>query len=750
MNQNSVLVQNLLLTADGQPNEAKVSKGKHGYASLASLKFKGVKFMDFHFRPLEGGYEVPMRLVGANIYFEWLVYLLALIPIGFFLYGACRRIMIWKKGQGDVHRNDQIWRRISSWLYFTFVHRQVLRKPSAGWLHFMLFWGFVFLFIATASFALWNITGFPPLVGGLYVGLSMIVDILGFLAIIGIIGLAYIRYVKKPDRLNDTKPLDGWILLLIFSILLTGYVVEGLRIAGQIQLSANMQQITYEQMASPVGWLFAGLFGNMPLESILSWHRFNWWFHMAISFLFIAIIPYSKLWHIFTGMIGYFARDFRPSAARMMENIEEAEHYGVENIEEFSWKDLMDLDACIRCGRCQENCPAYLTGKALNPKMTVIQDMKKHLDAKSPYLLKGQASDTGDLALTSEEALAHPTEASLLYDIVTPRVLWQCTNCRACVEHCPMFIEHLHKIIEMRRNLVMWQGDMPSEAQNTFTNLERNYNPWGVGWVSRADWLKERGVRELVKLLPEEGGEFDYLLFGGCAVAFDDRYKKAGEALLRCLNQVGIKVGYLGTEEVCCGDPARRLGNEYLHQTLAAQNIDNFNKYGVKKIICLCPHGYNSLKNEYPQMGGNYEVYHSTQILTALIQEGKLKPKGKEMKAYKISYHDSCFLGRHNRVYNEPRQVLAASGASIKEVEKSREFGFCCGAGGGRMFLEEETVDGFRRINEERTVQLLETHPDYIATNCPYCMTMIIDGLKSADREDVQVLDVCEFLWRSL
>lgn len=706
--------------------------------------------MIFAFEPLEGGYSIPMRIVGANIPYEWLIYVLMFIPLGFFFYGFYQRIKVWQLAQGEEHRNDQVGRRILSWLYNSLGQLQLVRKPLAGWMHFGLFWGFVFLLIATATFASWSKIGFPNMTGWLYTLISWLADIGGFIGMLGILVLAFIRYIRKPDRLNDSRSLDGWVLLLIFLVLLGGYGLEGMRIAAQIQLSTTIEQIAYERVASPAGWMFAALFTGMSLDSLLIWHRISWWSHMVLAFLFIGMVPYTKLWHIFTGMIGYYSRDFKPSANRMVDNIEEAERFGAENIEEFSWKDLLDLDACIRCGRCQENCPAYYTGKTLNPKITIIQAMKKHLDDKAPYLMsKDRANE--ELAMTSaaEAEVVNPTDSSLLYYVVTPDVLWACTNCRACMEHCPMFIEHINKITEMRRNLVMWQGDMPGEAQSAFTNMERNYNPWGVGWASRAEWMQERGVRDKINLLPEDGRDFEYLLYAGCAVAFDDRYKKVGEALIKLLDKAGVSFGYLGTEEWCCGDSARRLGNEYLYQTLARQNIEKFEHYGVKKIICICPHGYNCLKNEYPQMDGVYEVYHSTEFLAKLVFEGKLKPQRLEHTS--MSYHDSCFLGRHNGIYDDPRKVLQATGAVIKEIDKSRRFGFCCGAGGGRMWLEEEAVEGFKRINESRTEQLLQTAPQVIASNCPFCLTMLSDGVKEAGQdEQVKVMDVCEILWNSL
>lgn len=701
------------------------------------------------FHPLEGGYPQPMRVVGANIPYEWLIYIIMLVPIGIMVYGIWQRVRIWRLGRGEQHRSDEGEKRLWSFLYNTFAQRQVIRKPVIGWNHFFLFWGFIFLFLATAAWGMWSKLNFPPMVGDIYIVSSAVVDIAGFLAMIGVLVLAANRYIVKPDRLNDTRPLDGWILFLIFAILFTGYVIEGARIAAQVSMAPRLEQILYERTASPVGWAFAYMFSGSSIADTLLWHRFLWWFHMAIAFVFIAALPFTKLWHIFTGMIANYVRDMEPSHVRMVYNIEEAERFGTENIEDFGWKDLMDLDACIRCGRCQEACPAYNTGKVLNPKITVIQAMKKHLDAKSNLLLSKRSipDEDGSLALTDDEAAVvdASADASLLYEVVTQDVIWECTNCRACVHHCPMFIEQVDKIIEMRRNLVMWQGDMPVEAQNAFTNLERNYNPWGVGWASRAAWLEERGIRSMVNLLPQDGQDFEYLLYGGCAVAFDDRYKKVGEALVKILHQAGVSFAYLGTEEQCCGDPARRLGNEYLYQTLAAHNISAFDKYRVKKIICMCPHGYNAIKNEYPQMNGNYEVYHYTEVLARLLAQGRIRHESSP--SMRLSYHDSCFMGRHNGVYSPPRDILQAAGGHITPLDKSGEFGFCCGAGGGRMFLEEQAAEGFKRINETRTEQLLKEEPEIIATNCPYCLTMITDGIKAAQREEsVKAMDVAEIL----
>ncbi|PKM76800.1 MAG: FeS-binding protein [Firmicutes bacterium HGW-Firmicutes-15] len=708
--------------------------------------------MIFGSEPIRGLFEVPMREVGANIPYEWLIYIFMFIPITIFLFGMWKKIEVWMLAKGEIHRNDKIYERVVSFVVNTFAQAKVIKKPLAGWMHFFLFWGFFILAMAAGVDAVHNAIKWPKLQGLSYIGMSWVVDVTGFLALIGVLVLVYIRYVQKPDRLNDTKSADGWLLLLIFVILLTGYVIEGARIAAQIAQTPFLEQVPYEKYSSPFGWLFASLFSSTSVDSILMWHRVLWWFHMAIAFLFIALVPFTKLWHIFAGMFQYFFRDLEPSANRMVYGIEEAESFGVEKIEDFGWKDLLDLDACIRCGRCQENCPAFNTGKALNPKLTLIQAMKKHLDEKVPYLLasKGHSEHDEEMAMTDEAAAdVNVMDQSLIYDVVTSHVIWDCTNCRACMEHCPMYIEHIPKITEFRRNLVMWQGDMPGEAQAAFTNMERNYNPWGVGWAGRAEWLNERGVRDIVNLIPEDGKEFEYLLYAGCAVSFDDRYKRVGEALVRLLDKAGVSFGYLGKEEFCCGDSARRLGNEYLYQTLANQNLESFNNYGVKKIIVVCPHGYNTLKNEYPQMGGKFEVYHYTEILAKLVAEGKLKPS--KSLGTKISYHDSCFLGRHNDIYDQPRAILKAAGGSIVEIEKSKNFGFCCGAGGGRMWLEEDAFEGYKRINDTRTDQLLVPNPQMIVTNCPFCLTMISDGVKGAEAEEnTKVFDVAEVLWQSM
>lgn len=728
--------------------------------------------MLFGFHELHGALDKPGRVLGANIYFEWVLYVIMLLSIGILTYGIVKHMkqVGLAKGKLGSKRYDHLWERFKLLFVNIFLQKQLFKKPIIGFMHSLLFWGFLYLFLMTGWIAVNDKIGFPPFDGNWYIILSMMADFFGMLAIIGISFLGINRYIIKPKRLNDTRPSDGWVILMILVILITGFLLEGERIGIQmvqeILENGNLDRLWYEKYASPVGYPIGLIVSGFSAAGMEIFHRCLWWFHVILAFSFIAVIPFTKLWHIVAAFMQYPTKNLQPSQLRYVENIEEAESFGTENIEDFAWRDILDMEACIRCGRCQEVCPAYNTGKPLNPKLTLIQSLKHHLEDKTPYLFEGKESEIEQTRFKGDEvdgsaavdALIeklkpeiNPMESQLVYDVIPPDVSWSCTNCRACMEVCPMFIEHIDKVTEIRRNLVMWQGDMPVEAQNTFTNMERNSNPWGVAFSKRADWLVERKVRDLVYIPGEdEETKFDYLFFGGCATAFDDRYKRVAETFLRLMNEAGIKVAYLGAEEGCCGDSARRLGNEYLFQTLAQANIDAFKQYGVTKIVTTCPHCFNSLKNEYPQLNGKFRVIHYTQLLDKLIADGKLKIG--EQHAVRITYHDSCFLGRHNHIYEAPRRVLAATGAQISEIERSRANGFCCGAGGGRMWLEEETFEGYKRINETRADQLLEPNPECIATNCPFCMTMISDGVKGyGDQyENVKVMDVGEFLWQSI
>ena len=401
--------------------------------------------------------------------------------------------------------------------------------------------------------------------------------------------------------------------------------------------------------------------------------------------------------------------------------MEEAETFGVHKIEEFSWKDLLDLDACTRCGRCQDNCPAWLTEKPLSPK-EVIQDMKNHLLQKAPVISSkpGVEKKPGE-TIPAEE---NPSFPALIGEVISEDAIWSCTTCGACEEACPVFIEPFPKLIEYRRYLALMESKFPNEVQLAFKNMENNSNPWGIGSSTRADWAKDLGLKIL-----SEDSDVEYLYYVGCSASFDDLNKKVATALVEIFNKAGLSFGILGVEEGCCGDSARRLGNEYLYSIMAESNIETFKKYGVKKIITSCPHGYHTIKNEYPQFGGNFEVYHHTEILLKLIKEGKIKFTKEVNKV--IAYHDSCYLGRHNDIYDAPREILKAiPGVKLIELKKNRENSFCCGAGGGRMWMEENL--GIR-INHARVDEIVQANPNIVATACPFCLTMIVDGIKEKE-----------------
>ncbi len=421
-----------------------------------------------------------------------------------------------------------------------------------------------------------------------------------------------------------------------------------------------------------------------------------------------------------------YLRSFKPRGELKPIDIENSEVFGVGKINDFSWKHLFDLDACTSCGRCQDQCPAHLSGKPLSPKM-IILELLDHLNEKAPAIFRGESLDT---------------DPPIVGSAIQPDEIWACTTCGACVEACPVFIEHIDKIIELRRDRVLMEGDFPSELNQTFKGMENNFNPWGIGFSSRADWAEGLDIKRL-----DKGDKAEYLWFVGCAGAFDDRIKKVSLAFAKILTAASVDFGVLGTEEKCCGETARRLGNEYLAQTLMEMNIELFQNHGIRKIITACPHCFNTLKNEYPQFNGNFEVIHSTEFLFELIRSGKIKLARND--TLKITYHDSCYLGRYANIYKEPRNIIGEiTGNGIIELTRNKSRSLCCGAGGGRMWLEETIGE---RINNIRTEEVIESGAEIVTSACPYCLTMITDGLKDKDAIDkIDAVDIIELVARNL
>ncbi len=636
--------------------------------------------------------------------------LLVLLSLAVFTYGLQRRTRLWKIGQQDS-RSNNIRKRIKSFLMEGIVHRRILHDVYPGLIHLFLFLGFLvpFVVIVIVQFMFTLPSPLSKL-------LSLFLDLIALFGLGSLVLAFYRRYVTRPSRLDNR--LDDFIsLALLFLILGTGLIMESLR------LSIIGKDI---QAWAPIGNVLASLihtFGlSVSTKGFLAMVFFRIHFFLVLGF--IAYIPYSKLFHIVSSPLNMIFRSLEPKGALTHMDLEdeEAESFGVAKIKEFTWKQLLDLDACTRCGRCQDHCPAHLTEKPLSPK-DIILDLKNHLHKQ------GKKAD---------EAPA------LVGNVVQEDTLWACTTCRNCMEHCPVYVEHVDKIIDLRRYQVLMESKFPEELMEAFRGLEKNSNPWGLGFDARVDWVEELDVPILSEM---QGEEIDYLFFVGCIRSYDDRNKKVSKAMARILNHLGIKFAILGMEEGCCGDPARRVGNEYLYQTLAQTNIETFNRYKISKILTTCPHCYNTIKNEYPQLGFSCDVKHHAEFLSELIGSGHLKPDRAIPK--KLTYHDPCYLGRYNGIYKAPREVLhAIPSLDIREMKRSGKESFCCGAGGGWMWMDEKIG---KRINIQRLEDALAIDPDWITTACPFCVTMFDDAIKSKDKEEsLQIWDIAEIVEQAL
>jgi len=667
--------------------------------------------------------------------------------VGVFAYVAYRLVQILLLG-GKEDRFDQIGERIKGVLVFVFGQRRVIREPS-GWGHFVIFWGFLLITVGTVEGFVRGVwpgftyrTVLDPLhLGFLYLPLNLAIDLVSFGVLIALCVALYRRYVQKPLRLESDDShakVDATIIIcLIFVLIVFMFLARG----TEINIAQYEDNLAIGSVAwAPISYIFAKFLGG-PIQNDVQFgnqqvfYAIFWWIHNIIILAFLIYIPFSKHLHLLGAIPNVFFRSFRPRGELSTMDLEDetVETYGISKIEEYTWKQLLDEYACTECGRCQENCPAFLTDKALSPSR-VIHHLKLHLKEKGEVLISGKPEES---LSESEKALL---EKQLIGDVVTEDEIWDCTTCGACMENCPVFIEHIQKLVDMRRYLVLTESRFPAEVQSVFRNMETNYNPWSMGYSSRADWAKGLDVKTFA-----EAGEADILFWVGCAGAFDDRAKKISEAMVKILKAAGVSFAILGEEEMCCGDSARRMGNEYLAQTLIQGNVEAMANYKFKKILVNCPHGYNTLKNEYPQFGGDYEVVHHTEFLLELLRAGKLPmPKGLNGNG-RVCYHDSCYLGRYNEIYDEPRELLSAiPGATVVEMDRIRGKSFCCGAGGGRMWMEE-TVGV--RINEKRAEGAIQTGAKTIGVACPFCLTMFEDGMKAkGEEENIQVADIAELI----
>lgn len=667
-----------------------------------------------------------------NIQYGFIFYLLAIVALTIFAWGLWQRFRLWQALGKPEMRWDEAAARIKRVLRDGLLQARLFRDPYPGIMHGLIFFGFLVLFVGTALVAVNYYVARPLdlayLRGGFYLWFSLVLEVFGLAALLGVILLAWRRFVQKPERLAyrekpDTTWEEGFILALIGLIIVTGFLVEALRI--------HVTQAPWEHW-SFVGYGLAQLFAGVTEEGGKTLHRLFWWIHAVMSLGFIAYIPYSRLIHIITAPANQYLSSLKPAGhLEPIADFENAESFGVGTLEEFTWKQIFDADSCTRCGRCQDGCPAYLSGKPLSPKK-LIQDLRAFWLERSRLALAAREK--------GEEAA--PAEKTLAGEVIDLHELWACTNCMYCMEHCPVFIEHVPKIIDMRRFKVLTEADFAPELQLTCRNLENNSNPWGVGAHLRAEWAAELNIPTLA-----ENPAAQYLFYVGCAGSFDDRGKKVSVAMAGIMRAAGVDFAILGVEEGCCGDSALRAGNEYLYQSLAQTNIEVLNGYGVKKIITACPHGYNTIKKEYPAFGGHYEVYHHTEILAGLLKEGRIALKKNVPGVF--TYHDSCFLGRYNDIYDKPRQLLAAiPGAETVEMARNGNRSFCCGAGGGRMWMEEDQGE---RINDLRTDEAIAVGATGIVVACPFCLTMMTDGIKDRQREETMAArDIAELVWEAM
>ena len=651
------------------------------------------------------------------------IFLFLLLAVAFGLFALRSRLLyrLVRLGQ-PVNRVDDLPKRLELETTVVLGQRKLLQRLGPGLMHAFIFWGFIVLLTTIAeAFGLVFHKDFAlPLIGRT-AWLGALQDGFAVLVIVGVEMAVYFRKVQRPERFKGSHLEEAdFILLMILGIMITLLGLNGVRIASGIEESP----ILWTPISRAVSWVF----DDMGTGALNVFHGLFLWSHILLILGFLVYIPYSKHLHIFTSEPNVFFTKTKPRGKLRslhidLEKLESEEDVklGAGAIEDFTWKELLDLYACTECGRCQQVCPAWNTGKPLSPKL-IIMNMRDHLFEEGPKLLEARAGN-GEV----EKAPLNP-------DIIEDEVVWDCVTCGACMEECPVNIEHIDHIVDMRRNLVMAESRFPQEAGTLLRNLENANNPWGLPQANRADWAEGLDVPVL-----EDGQAPEYLYWVGCASSFDDRAKSIAKATARALQHAGVSFAILGPQELCNGDPARRIGNEFLFQTLAEQNVGTLNGKGVRKIVVNCPHCFNTLRNEYPDFGGHYEVVHHTQLFARLIQEGSLKPT-EEVRGL-LTYHDPCYLGRHNDVYRAPRDVLEKiPGLSTVELPRHGKRALCCGAGGARMWMEEHLG---KRINAERTEEAISTGAQTLGVACPFCYIMLDDGAK-AKGEAIEVRDVAQ------
>jgi Fe-S oxidoreductase/nitrate reductase gamma subunit len=684
-----------------------------------------------------------------------------LITFGVFFY-TIKRIIGFFRLTRPAYPVRDFGKRFNLMLRVAFCQTKIFRKPVIGFFHALVFWGFCVILFGSIEMVVDGLSGTEralKFLGPVYDFIIASGDIFALLVTISIIIFLNRRlffHIKRFEGIEMKKisHIDANIALTIILLLVLSL------------LGMNIGYIDYKTFTGetingifPVSKIFAGLFSGEPAESFHLLHEICWWTHILLIFVFANLLPYSKHFHVFMSVPNVFLSRLEPlGKLPNMDNITREvklmldpntafssasadapiERFGVKDAEDVTWKNYFDSLSCTECGRCTSVCPANITGKRLSPRK-VMMDLRARMKEKGPIMVKN-GKDYSD-------------NRSLLRDYISEEELWACTTCNACAKECPININHPTLIVDMRRYLVLEEASAPGELKAVFNNIENNGAPWQYSAEDRLLWVK--GMESLKLEVPvmadlfARGEKPEYLFWVGCAGAFDDRYKKVVRAFIQILTHLNINYAVLGKEETCTGDPARRAGNEMLYQMQALQIIELLKMYEVKKIITICPHCYNIIKNEYPDLGGNYEVINYLQFLNKCIEEGKLKMDIGSLKNVSVTYHDPCYLGRANDIYSEPRSILRKLSDNFVEMHRNKSFALCCGAGGAQMFKEAEK--GEKEIFIERTEDALKTNAKIITTACPFCMTMLTDGLKYKNKEEeIKNLDIAELIAQSL